>query len=143
MKKLSFYKKAGINRLSFGLQSTDAEELKKLGRITPGKNFWKALSWRGKPVFPISTWILCLPLPGQTVESWEKTLKQVIALNPEHISAYSLIIEEGTPFYQLYEKDAENGDAGEEPELILLRRKRGLCMKLTGSVLKGKRLSPL
>ena len=45
-------------------------------------------------------------LPGQTVESWEKTLKQVIALNPEHVSAYSLIIEEGTPFYQLYEKDA-------------------------------------
>ena len=50
-------------------------------------------------------------LPGQTVSSWEKTLRTVVSLQPEHISAYSLIIEEGTPFCQMF---GEDGDAAEE-----------------------------
>ena len=71
-KKLSFYKKAGINRLSFGLQSTDAEELKSWAGSTPGKNSSKALSWRGKPVFPISTWISCLLFRGRRWKAGRK-----------------------------------------------------------------------
>ena len=57
-------------------------------------------------------------------------------MNPEHVSAYSLIIEEGTPFYQLYEKDAEKRDAGEEPELLPSEEEERAMYELTGSVLK-------
>ena len=106
-KKLSFYKKAGINRLSFGLQSTDAEELKKLGRIHTWEKFLESFELARKAGFSNINVDLMSALPGQTVESWEKTLKQVIALNPEHVSAYSLIIEEGTPFYEKYEDHPE------------------------------------
>ena len=135
-KKLSFYKKAGINRLSFGLQSTDAEELKKLGRIHTWEKFLESFELARKAGFSNINVDLMSALPGQTVESWEKTLKQVIALNPEHVSAYSLIIEEGTPFYQLYEKDAEKRDAGEEPELLPSEEEERAMYELTGSVLK-------
>lgn len=135
-KKLSFYKKAGINRLSFGLQSTDAEELKKLGRIHTWEKFLESFELARKAGFFNINVDLMSALPGQTVESWEKTLKQVIALNPEHVSAYSLIIEEGTPFYQLYEKDAEKRDAGEEPELLPSEEEERAMYELTGSVLK-------
>ena len=80
-KKLSFYKKAGINRLSFGLQSTDAEELKKLGRIHTWEKFLESFELARKAGFSNINVDLMSALPGQTVESWEKTLKQVIALN--------------------------------------------------------------
>ncbi|MFR2189620.1 MAG: radical SAM family heme chaperone HemW [Blautia sp.] len=134
--KLSFYKKAGINRLSFGLQSADAEELKKLGRIHTWEKFLESFQLAREAGFTNINVDLMSALPGQTKESWEKTLRQVLALQPEHISAYSLIIEEGTPFYQLYEKDVERRDAGEEPELIPSEEEERAMYEATGRILK-------
>ena len=134
--KLSFYKKAGINRLSFGLQSADAEELKKLGRIHTWAKFLESFQLAREAGFSNINVDLMSALPGQTKESWEKTLRQVLALQPEHISAYSLIIEEGTPFYQLYEKDVERRDAGEEPELIPSEEEERAMYEATGRILK-------
>lgn len=134
--KLSFYKKAGINRLSFGLQSADAEELKRLGRIHTWEKFLESFQLAREAGFSNINVDLMSALPGQTKESWEKTLRQVLALQPEHISAYSLIIEEGTPFYQLYEKDVERRDAGEEPELIPSEEEERAMYEATGRILK-------
>ena len=136
MRPLSFYKKAGINRLSFGLQSADAEELKKLGRIHTWEKFLESFQLAREAGFSNINVDLMSALPGQTKESWEKTLRQVLALQPEHISAYSLIIEEGTPFYQLYEKDVERRDAGEEPELIPSEEEERAMYEATGRILK-------
>ena len=134
--KLSFYKKAGINRLSFGLQSADAEELKKLGRIHTWEKFLESFQLAREAGFSNINVDLMSALPGQTKESWEKTLRQVLVLQPEPISAYSLIIEEGTPFYQLYEKDVERRDAGEEPELIPSEEEERAMYEATGRILK-------
>lgn len=100
--KLSVYKKAGFNRLSFGLQSADDRELRLLGRIHTYEEFLESFSMARECGFDNLNVDLMSALPGQTVESWMRTLKRVSALEPEHISAYSLIIEEGTPFYERY-----------------------------------------
>lgn len=100
--KLLDYRKAGINRLSLGLQSADNTELKALGRIHTYEEFLESFRLARKCGFDNINVDLMSALPGQTVESWLETLKKVAALEPEHISAYSLIIEEGTPFYEKY-----------------------------------------
>ena len=105
--KLILYKEAGINRISFGLQSTNNKELRLLGRIHTFEEFVENY-WMAREVgFKNINIDLMSALPGQTLESYEATLNQVLALNPEHISAYSLIIEEGTPFYEMYGEDAK------------------------------------
>jgi len=105
--KLLMYKEAGINRLSFGLQSANNEELKLLGRIHDYEKFVENYNLVRAMGFENINIDLMSALPFQTVESFVKTLEKVIKLNPEHISVYSLIIEERTPFYSLY-KDGEN-----------------------------------
>lgn len=120
LEKLTIYRNVGINRLSLGLQSTDAEELKLLGRIHSYEEFLKSYEWARKAGFSNINIDLMFAIPGQTGEAWRQHLYQVAELNPEHISAYSLIIEEGTPFaeqnldlpdedteYQMYEDTAE------------------------------------
>lgn len=120
LKKLTIYRNVGINRLSLGLQSTDAEELKLLGRIHSYEEFLKSYEWAREVGFSNINIDLMFAIPGQTGEAWRQHLYQVAELNPEHISAYSLIIEEGTPFaeqnldlpdedteYQMYEDTAE------------------------------------
>jgi len=104
--KLETYLKSGLNRLSFGLQSTDNEELKLLGRIHTFEQFMQNFTLAREVGFHNINIDLMSALPGQTLSSWEKTLSDVIKLNPEHISAYSLIIEEGTPFYDRYQPDS-------------------------------------
>ncbi len=105
--KLYLWKMAGINRISFGLQSTENEELKRLGRIHTWEEFEENYYLARKCGFDNINVDLMSALPGQTVDSWRKTMERVIALEPEHISAYSLIIEEGTPFYEAYAKHPE------------------------------------
>lgn len=134
--KLRNYLDCGINRISFGLQSADNEELRKLGRIHTWEEFLDSFHQARIAGFTNINVDLMSALPGQTKESWEKTLRQVLALQPEHISAYSLIIEEGTPFYQLYEKDVERRDAGEEPELIPSEEEERAMYEATGRILK-------
>ena len=105
--KLLTYRAAGFNRLSFGLQSADNHELKLLGRIHTYEEFednYKAAREAGFNNINID---LMSALPRQTLQSWEYTLNKVLDLEPEHISAYSLIIEEGTDFYECYREGAE------------------------------------
>lgn len=109
--KLEAWRQAGINRLSFGLQSTENRELQYLGRIHTMEDFLESYRVAREAGFENINIDLMSALPGQTVSSWEKTLRTVVSLQPEHISAYSLIIEEGTPFCQLF---GEDGDAAEE-----------------------------
>lgn len=102
VEKLQAYKKCGINRISFGLQSTNNEELKLLGRIHTYEEFLESYQLARACGFENINVDLISAIPKQTVASWEETLKKVIALEPEHISAYSLIVEEGTPFAKVY-----------------------------------------
>lgn len=100
--KLRAWRKAGVNRLSIGLQSAHDEELKSLGRIHTWKEFLWGYEAARRAGFSNLNIDLMSALPGQSVDSWMDTLESVVELKPEHISAYSLIIEEGTPFYDWY-----------------------------------------
>lgn len=99
--KLKKMHDCGINRLSIGLQSTSDKELKALGRIHSYGAFLQSFKWAREAGFDNINVDVMTALPGQTVASCRKTLEQVMALKPEHISAYSLIIEPGTPFETL------------------------------------------
>lgn len=92
----------GINRLSIGLQSTNDMELKTLGRIHSYEDFINTYTWCREAGFQNINVDLMAALPYQIVESYTTGLRKIICLAPEHISAYSLILEEGTPFYQKY-----------------------------------------
>lgn len=96
--KLQAYREYGINRLSIGLQSPDDRELKILGRIHNYEQFLETYKEARKVGFDNINIDLMSAIPDQTYKGWEKNLRTVAALEPEHISAYSLIIEEGTPF---------------------------------------------
>ncbi len=100
--KLVGYKKAGVNRISFGLQSANEEELRLLGRIHSFDTFLESYEMAREAGFSNINIDLMSALPGQTFEGWQNTLEQVVKLEPEHISAYSLIVEPGTPFYEKY-----------------------------------------
>ena len=104
--KLLHYRNAGVNRLSIGLQSVSDEELKVLGRIHTFSQFLDAYAWAAEAGFDNCNVDIMAALPGQTMESYRETLKKVLSLNPppKHISAYSLIVEEGTPFAELNEQ---------------------------------------
>ena len=108
--KLIEYKNAGINRISFGLQSTDDYELKLLGRIHSYGQFVENYNLARDIGFNNINIDLMSALPGQGLNTWEKTLQRIVNLKSDHISAYSLIIEEGTPFYNLYGPDGTNKD---------------------------------
>lgn len=116
--KLSMYKSAGINRISVGLQSASDAELRELGRIHTYEDFLKSYDLIRKKGFSNVNIDLMAALPGQTLKSYEQTLQRVLALKPEHISAYSLIIEEGTPFYEKYEADELLREKGEKPQML-------------------------
>lgn len=107
---LRIYRNAGINRLSFGLQSMNDEELKYLGRIHTAKQFTENYQAARRVGFENINIDLMSALPGQTTASWLDTLNKAAAFEPEHLSAYSLIIEEGTPFWDLYGDD-RSGEA--------------------------------
>lgn len=96
--KLQAYRDYGINRLSIGLQSPDDRELKILGRIHNYEQFLETYKKARKAGFDNINVDLMSAIPDQTYKGWEKNLRTVAELEPAHISAYSLIIEEGTPF---------------------------------------------
>ncbi len=100
--KLGQYKEAGINRLSIGLQSLIDEELRALGRIHSSGDFYDTYECAVKTGFNNINIDLMTAIPLQTKESCIATLKGVLALRPApvHISVYSLIVEEGTPFFE-------------------------------------------
>lgn len=90
---------AGINRLSMGAQSFDAELLKTLGRIHTTEEITQAVQYARAAGFTSINLDFMFGLPGQTMRHWQETLDRALDLHPEHFSLYSLIIEEGTPFH--------------------------------------------
>ncbi|NSF73087.1 oxygen-independent coproporphyrinogen III oxidase [Blautia wexlerae] len=96
--KLQAYREMGINRLSIGLQSPEDRELKILGRIHNYGQFLETYQEARTVGFDNINIDLMSAIPDQTYEGWVKNLRTVAELEPEHISAYSLIVEEGTPF---------------------------------------------
>ena len=103
--KLKKYIEAGINRLSIGLQETNDDLLKLIGRIHNYNEFLETYNKARKVGFKNINVDLMIGLPNQTLKDVEKTLTEIINLDPEHISVYSLIVEEGTKI----EKDISNG----------------------------------
>lgn len=97
MQKLEGWKRAGVNRLSIGLQSANDSELRLIGRIHDFDTFVKSYEQAKAAGFDNINVDLMSALPGQTISGWRETLNKVLLLKPDHISAYSLIIEEGTP----------------------------------------------
>ena len=100
--KLTVFKECGVNRLSIGLQSIHENELKILGRIHLYEDFLASYNTAREFGFDNINIDLMYGLPEQTIESFTITLDTILALKPEHISVYGLIIEEGTPFFEGY-----------------------------------------
>ena len=107
--KLSIYKEHGVNRISLGLQSALDEELKVLGRIHTFQEFLESYQMVRETGFKNVNVDLMSAIPTQNYDSWIHNLRTVAELEPEHISAYSLIIEEGTPFYERFCAGAMEG----------------------------------
>ncbi len=100
--KAEAYLRAGINRVSMGIQSFDDNELKILGRAHNAADAERAFYLLRTAGFKNINIDLIQSLPGQTTKIFLENLKHAVELSPEHISAYELIIEEGTPFWELY-----------------------------------------
>lgn len=101
---LKIYKESGINRISMGLQAWQNHVLQKLGRIHTRDDFLESFYLMRNTGFDNINVDLMFALPFQSIKEWEETVAGVAELGPEHISAYSLIIEEGTPFYDMFAK---------------------------------------
>lgn len=112
--KLSAYKKSGFNRISIGLQAAQDYHLKQLGRIHSKDEFYRNYRLARECGFENINIDLIFGLPDQTIDEWAESLKYVTELNPEHISCYSLIIEEGTQLFN----DVESGKTLVVDELI-------------------------
>ncbi len=135
--KFRTYREAGVNRLSFGLQSADDRELELLGRIHTWKDFTDTFEAAGRAGFTNINIDLMSALPGQSVSSWKETLQKVLALEPQHISAYSLIIEEGTPFYERYHEDVRLRERGEQPRILPSEEDERRMYELTEELLRA------
>ncbi|HBC98133.1 MAG TPA: coproporphyrinogen III oxidase, partial [Lachnoclostridium sp.] len=118
---LSCYREAGVNRISIGLQSADDKELRYLGRIHTYDEFLKSYQRVRMAGFDNVNVDLISAIPGQTLESWKNTLKKVTMLKPEHLSAYSLIVERGTPYFDRY-----GGQVNMENQCLTLEERNSL-----------------
>ena len=110
--KIKAWKKAGINRVSIGLQSTDDKLLEVLGRLHSASDFLDTYMRLREAGFDNINIDLMQAIPGQNLASWQRTLAAAVSLKPEHISAYSLIIEDGTPFAAWYRPSGKDGPGG-------------------------------
>jgi oxygen-independent coproporphyrinogen-3 oxidase len=102
--KLRLMRQAGFNRISFGVQSFDAVELKRMERIHSPEEVMQAVRTAREAGFDNLNLDLIYALPDQTLERWQNNLKQAIELNPEHLALYGLMLEPNTRFYHLYQK---------------------------------------
>lgn len=119
MEKLQRYRQAGITRISLGLQSTVQEELEYLGRIHTYDEFLDSFQMARTCGFENINVDLMSAIPKQTIPSYEASLRAVAQLAPEHISAYSLIVEEGTPFAE--DPQLEDMLPSEEEEVTMYK----------------------
>ena len=111
--KLEAYSRAGINRISIGAQSMDDNCLKLLGRIHTAEDFVENFNFARDAGFKNINIDLMFAIPGQSMEIWKESLKKVIVLQPEHISFYSLQIEEETPYFEMFKAGKLNQTADE------------------------------
>ncbi|WP_321835158.1 radical SAM family heme chaperone HemW [Clostridium butyricum] len=118
--KLVLMKNYNVNRISMGLQTTNDNLLKEIGRIHSFEDFKKNYNQARKAGFENINVDLMFGLPNQHMKDWKASLKDVMSLEPDHISAYSLIIEEGTCFYNLYNNDKLNIPNEEEERSMYL-----------------------
>lgn len=105
MEKLRLMRQYGVNRLSFGVQSDNAEQLQMLGRIHTFAEAQEAVQMARAAGFDNINLDFMYGLPGQTLEQWRHTLEAALALQPQHLSLYQLKIEEGTQMYQWLEQE--------------------------------------
>ena len=108
LNKLKAMKKSGVNRLSIGLQAVQNHHLKYIGRIHTFEEFEKNYHDAKQMGFDNINIDLMYALPNQSREDWMESLEKVVKLNPTHISAYSLILEENTELFKMYERDEFN-----------------------------------
>lgn len=101
--KLRVMQDNGVNRLSFGLQAMQDDTLKQLGRIHTVAEFLESYHLAREHRFENINIDLIFALPDQTMKAWHHTLNEVISLEPTHISAYNLVMEETTPFYEWWQ----------------------------------------
>ena len=130
--KLRQYKKAGFNRISIGLQSAQNKELREIGRVHTYEEFLEGFQSARDAGFLNINVDLMTALPGQSLESYEETVRKVVGLNPEHISAYSLIIEEGTEFWNRYHGKPKSGFPSlpeEETERKMYQRTKEILLE--------------
>lgn len=106
LEKLSIYKFIGVNRLSFGLQSANDDELKMLGRIHTYEKFVNSYESALKLGIDNINVDVMYGLPKQNISNVKNTLSKVLSLRPNHISCYSLIVEENTKFFRQYKEEA-------------------------------------
>ena len=97
LRELKILRKAGVNRISLGMQSADAGELQRIHRIHTPRQTDQAAEWVRKLKFPSLSLDLIYGLPGQTMDSWRATVEHALSLLPQHLSCYGLKVEEGTP----------------------------------------------
>lgn len=118
VKALRKLRRAGFNRISLGVQSTDDALLKRIGRVHTYEQVKQAVAAARKAKFDNLSIDLIYGLPGQTMETWQKTLREAVELAPQHISCYGLKVEEGTPLWR--EKDTMvAADDDEQAEMYL------------------------
>lgn len=122
-KNLKIMKKYNVNRISMGLQSTKNSILKEIGRIHNYEEFKNNYFLAREIGFNNINIDLMFGLPNQKLEDWQESLVEIAKLKPEHISAYSLIIEEGTHFYNLYEENKLNLPEEDNERLMYLLAK--------------------
>ena len=122
--RLSEYRDAGVNRLSFGLQSADNNELKMLGRIHTFEQFAESFRLARNAGFNNINVDLMSAIPGQTEATLENTFDKVMALQPEHISVYSLILEDGTYLADNIDKFPPVPDEDEDRRMYHMTKER-------------------
>ena len=103
IENLSGYRALGINRISFGIQSFHADELRFLGRIHSAEQAVESIGLAREAGFSTISVDMMTSLPGQTVQRLEQSLERALALEPQHISVYNLIVEKGTPLHRMVE----------------------------------------
>lgn len=130
------YKEAGFNRLSLGLQSMDNDLLRTLGRIHTRERFLEEYRNARGAGFENINVDLMYGLPGQSLSSFARTLSEVISLKPEHISAYGLMIEEGTPFWERYHEDDLAKQRGDKPLFLPDEEEEGKMTDLMKKTLR-------
>ena len=127
LEKLKALKKEGVNRISFGMQSANDKTLKTLGRIHVFSDVVSSYEDARSAGFENINLDLISAVPGETVDDYLHSVETVAGLRPEHVSAYSLIIEEGTPFYERYKSG--DGLPGEDEERLMYKRTRDTLEK--------------